>query len=73
MWQMTDSWKPAQASDVVVGDVVRIPSGTVLTVTRIESGFLGTPMIAFVEDTAQRWFKCPQMADAPVEIHTKGD
>ena len=66
-----DSWKAAQASDVVAGDVVRTASGVVVTVSRIESGFLGTPMIAFVEDTPKRWFKCPQMPDGPIEIQVK--
>jgi hypothetical protein len=56
---------------VSVGDVVRTTKGDVVTVTRIETSFLGRPnMLAFIEDTADRWYKRPVAVDADVEIRT---
>ena len=55
------------ASEVRIGDRLRARDGTELTVTRIDTGFLGRPqMLAFVEDTAAQWFKIPAPADAEV-------
>ena len=66
---MAEHWQPASAQDVVVGDRIRL-RGTELTVARIEPGFLGrSGMIAFIEDTPQRWMKVPAPADAEVEIY----
>jgi preprotein translocase subunit YajC len=55
------------ASQVQVGDRVRTANGNELTVTRIETGFFGV-MLAFVEDTPERWFKQPVMETAEVEV-----
>ena len=65
--QLTD-WKSVTASEVRVGDVVRA-SGDVVTVSRIEEPFLGrAEMLAFIEDTDQRWYKRPVARTAVVEV-----
>ena len=52
-----------KTTDVRVGDRLRARSGTEMTVTRIEQQFLGRDaMLAFVEDTAEQWFKMPGAA-----------
>ena len=54
-----------KASDVPVGDPVRARSGSELTVTRIDEGFIGNPdMLAFVETPKQQWFKMPALRTA---------
>jgi hypothetical protein len=66
---MSDSWKTVKAGDVRTGDVVRIPSGDLITVSRIETSFMGMPtMMAFIEDTDERWYKHPVVSDGDVEI-----
>jgi hypothetical protein len=62
-----------KANGVRVGDRLRARDGTELTVTRIDNGFLGRPgMLAFVEDSAVRWFKMPAPADGEVELLGRG-
>jgi hypothetical protein len=69
MHSMAESWKQAQASDVLVGDVIRTQSGDVVTVSRIEEAFMGNEaMLAFIEDTPERWYKRPSRRDAELEI-----
>jgi hypothetical protein len=66
---VSETWRSGKASDVQVGDVVRTETGEVVTVSRIESPFFGRPeMVAFIEDTRERWYKRPVRADAAVEI-----
>jgi hypothetical protein len=66
---MSDTWKTVKAEQVKAGDAVRTQTGDVVTVSRIEKSFMGLPnMLAFIEDTADRWFKQPMMADADVEV-----
>jgi hypothetical protein len=66
---MSDIWKTVKAEQVKTGDAVRTQTGDVVTVSRIEKSFMGLPnMLAFIEDTADRWFKQPMMADADVEV-----
>ena len=68
---MTESWNRAQASEVLVGDVIRTQRGAVVKVSRIEPEFLGNEeMIAFTEDTAERWYKRPTRLDADLEIRS---
>ncbi|MGO8859692.1 MAG: hypothetical protein ACLQRH_02845 [Acidimicrobiales bacterium] len=68
---MSETWKTVKASDVRVGDAVRTRTGDVLTVSRIESAFFGRPgMLAFIEDTPDRWFKQPMPDDADVEVRS---
>jgi hypothetical protein len=66
---MSDTWKTVKAEQVKAGDSVRTQSGEVVIVSRIDQSFMGRPnMLAFIEDTADRWFKQPMMADADVEV-----
>jgi hypothetical protein len=68
---MSESWKTVKARDVQVGDTVRAPSGAVVIVSRIEAPFFGmSNMVAFIEDTPDRWFKQPVPSDSDVEIST---
>jgi hypothetical protein len=66
---MAENWKTVKATDVRPGDTVRIPSGAVVIASRIDKSFLGMPnMVAFIEDTPERWFKQPMLADGEVEV-----
>jgi hypothetical protein len=66
---MAESWKKVKAEEVLVGDAVRTQAGGVVTVSRIDPAFMGMPnMLAFIEDTADRWFKQPMMVDSEVEV-----
>jgi hypothetical protein len=66
---MAESWTTVKAHDVKAGDTVRTPSGQVVVVSRIEAPFLGmSNMVAFIEDTPDRWFKQPVTSDSDVEI-----
>ena len=61
-------WGKKAASAVQPGDQVRT-SGDELTVSRIESPFMGvTGMIAFIEDTPERWIKRPVQTHSEVEV-----
>jgi hypothetical protein len=62
-------WQTVKASGVRPGQRVRTQDGTELTATRIEHPFLGRDnMLAFIEDTEERWFKRPAPLDADVEV-----
>jgi hypothetical protein len=68
---MSESWKTVKASDVQVGDTVRVQSGAEVIVSRVDPSFMGmSNMVAFVEDTPERWFKQPMMADGEVEVRS---
>jgi hypothetical protein len=55
--------------EVEVGDVLRSRDGTEFTVTRIEPfGMFGPPLLAFIEDTDDRWFKMPGATDGEVTL-----
>ena len=44
-------------------------SGEVVTVSRIEPAFMGiAEMVAFIEDTPNRWFKCPQPVGGQIDV-----
>jgi hypothetical protein len=59
----------ARADEVNVGDVVRTSSGDVVFVTSVETNFLGrSNMLAYIEDTPERWYKRPVPFDAEVEV-----
>ncbi len=65
---MADQWRTVSASVVQPGDRVRA-RGDELLVSRIESPFLGrAEMIAFIEDSSERWFKRPVPIDSEVEV-----
>lgn len=62
-------WQTVKAADVQPGQRVRTADGTELVATRIERPFLGREnMLAFIEDTSERWFKRPQPLDADVQV-----
>jgi hypothetical protein len=64
-----EGWIKVPVAEVVPGDRIRHASGAELTVTRVEPGFLGRPgMVAFIEDTPQRWLKAPAPADGEIEV-----
>ena len=60
-----------RASEVQVGDVLRSRDGTELTVTRIGE-FIFPGMLAFTEDSDQKWFKMPAPADGEVTLVRRG-
>ena len=64
-----DHWTVAKASDVQSGDRVRVDSGTEMTVTVIETRFLGqSHLVCLVEDTDVRWLAMAMTADAEVVV-----
>jgi hypothetical protein len=66
---VTDSWMTAPVTDVRPGDRVRLASGREVLVSSIETRFLGRDnMVAFIEDTPERWFKQPVQLTAEVEV-----
>jgi hypothetical protein len=68
---MAESWKKVTADQVQPGDAVRTQGGDVLLVSRVDAGFMGMPnMLAFIEDTPDRWFKQPMMVDSEVEVRS---
>jgi hypothetical protein len=68
---MSESWKTVKATDVKAGDTVRTQSGATVIVSRVDSSFMGmTNMVAFIEDTPERWFKQPMLAEGEVEVRS---
>jgi hypothetical protein len=66
-------WRPAKGADVQPGDRIRTADGSELLVSRVEPAFFGREnMVAFIEDTPERWFKRPMTVDTDVEIHVPG-
>ena len=66
---MAETWKSVPATDVKAGDEIRLQSGQSLIVSRVEPAFMGIPgMIAFIEDTPDRWFKQPMPGTTSVEV-----
>lgn len=64
-----EEWIPKKADDVTIGDVVKTSTGDVVQVSRIEENFLGRPnMLAFIENTPERWYKRPVTRDADVLV-----
>jgi hypothetical protein len=64
-------WQTVKASEVVAGQRVRGADGAEITATRIEWPFLGWDgMVAFIEDTPERWYKRPFPVEAEVEVRT---
>ena len=68
---MADTWKTVKAEQVKAGETVRTQSGERGGRLAIETSFMGMPnMLAFIEDTPDRWFKQPMTADADVEVRS---
>jgi hypothetical protein len=66
---MTQLWATMAAADVQPGDRIRLASGQEMLVSRVEPGFMGLDgMIAFIEDTPDRWFKQPVPQTAELEV-----
>jgi hypothetical protein len=65
---MSETWATVPAREVKPGDQVRLASGVELIATRIDPNFFGTTMIAFIEDTPDRWYKQPVAEDTEVEV-----
>ena len=64
---MTTASATVKASEVRLGDRVRARSGTELTVTRIDKGFMGNPdMLAL--DSDEQWLKVPVLREGDVEL-----
>jgi hypothetical protein len=69
---MAQTWMATPASGVQPGDRVRLGSGREMVVSRIEPGFFGRDnVVAFIEDTDERWFKQPVPLTAEVEVLTE--
>lgn len=67
----SESWSTIRADEVAVGNVIRTSTGDVVIVSRIETSFLGRPqLLAFIEDTPDRWYKRPVAVDAEVEVRS---
>jgi hypothetical protein len=65
----SNQWQTLKAGEVRPGQKVRTQDGTELTATRIERPFFGMDnMLAFIEDSPERWFKRPSPVDADVEV-----
>ncbi len=63
------AWTPRPASEVRIGDRVRLESGAELTVTRIEPQFLGNEgLLCLIEDTAAQWLALPVPESAEVTV-----
>lgn len=70
---MAEEWKTVPVTDVKVGDRVRHASGAEIVVSRIEPTFMGRDnMMAFIEDSPERWFKAPVPADGAIEVLVGG-
>jgi hypothetical protein len=70
---MSPNWKKTTAGDVNPGDRIRHSNGTEMTVSRVEINFFDIPeMIAFIEDTPERWLKAPAPRAAEIEVLVEG-
>lgn len=66
---MSDAPEMISAEQVAIGDRLRTRSGVELTVTRIDTEFMGrADMFAFVEDSDTQWLKMPALRDGSVEL-----
>ena len=69
MVAMAEPWTSMPAGEVRLGDRVRVASGQEVLVSRIEPAFMGIDtMLAFIEDTPDRWFKMPVPHSTEVEV-----
>ena len=69
---MSDTWTTRPATEIEPGVIVKLYDGSELEVSRVEGTFLGMDtMLAFIEDTPQRWLKAPYGKDAEIEFRLK--
>ena len=69
---MSDTWNTRPANEIEPGVIVKLYDGSELEVSRVETTFMGMDtMIAFIEDTPQRWLKAPYGKDADIEFRAK--
>ncbi len=67
-----EQWRRVAASEVAPGDRLRI-GGEEFLVSRIEAPFLGrNELVAFIEDTPERWRKQPVPVDAEIDVLERG-
>jgi glutathione peroxidase len=63
------TWAPVQAQEVRAGDRVRLGSGALMTVSRVESPFLGREtLVCLIEDSPERWLAQPVLKTSQVEV-----
>jgi hypothetical protein len=66
---MAESWQSVPVEDVRVGDHLKLRTGQVIEVSKIEQDFMGMDtMLAFIEDTSSQWFKAPVPKGTVVEV-----
>jgi hypothetical protein len=62
-----------RASEVRIGDRLRIGTSLELTVTRIDQSMRSWPdFMSFVEDSDEQWLKLPATPDEEVELVSRG-
>jgi hypothetical protein len=69
---MAEAWITVTAADVRVGDRIRLGTGGELLVSGIQPRLFGLDMVAFIEDTPERWFKQAMAPSAQVEVLRAG-
>jgi hypothetical protein len=69
---MAEAWITVTAADVRVGDRIRLGTGGELLVSGIQPRLFGLDMVAFIEDTPERWFKQAMAPSAQVEVLRPG-
>jgi hypothetical protein len=63
------AWTTKPASDVRQGDIVKLGSGTELSVTRVERPFLGRDdLVCLIEDSEARWLATAMAPSAEVTV-----
>lgn len=66
---MAESWQSVPVEEVRVGDHLKLRTGQVIEVSKIEQDFMGMDtMLAFIEDTLAQWFKAPVPKGSVVEV-----
>jgi glutathione peroxidase len=67
--EVETTWVPAQAEEVRPGDRVRLGSGAEMTVSRVESPFLGQDtLVCLIEDSPERWLAQPVPKTSQVDL-----
>ena len=64
-----ERWVTIAASGVETGDRLRLPSGTEMTVSRIETAFLGhDDLVCFIEDSDDQWLAQAMGSNSDIEV-----